>query len=130
MGGVNGAVPDSRPFGEGERGSELGRQPKHRVERQRSLRQALGQIATRQPSIDEVGRARLPPPVEQQRDVGVFEAADALRLGLEATDEVGGVGERRPQLADGDDVPKRRMDALPQGRRLVLADGLEQPVGP
>ena len=61
----------------------------------------LSRTASQQ-AEDEIGAAGLAPVVVERHDVGMLEARDELRLGLEAADEFGVVGQRGTHDLDRD----------------------------
>ena len=100
VGRLDVAVDDARAVGRLQRAAEL-------IDHRGGLRGAQGAVfehrrqapASHQPH-HEVRRAGLAPVVVERDDVRVLELGDQLRLGLEATDEVGVVGVLRSDDLD------------------------------
>ncbi len=88
----------------------------------------VGEAAAAQPAHHEVGAVRLPPVVVEGDDVGVLEAGDQLRLGLEAADEVGIVGELGPDDLDGHLAADLRLGRPVDDSEAPPADLLQQSV--
>ena len=85
----------------------------------RGFQRAAGDVAHH-----EVGAVGLAPVVVERHDVRVFEGGHGLRLGLEAADEVGLVGEFCADLLDRHRASERWLRAAPHERERALADHL------
>ena len=88
------AVDHADAVGGHQRAADLLDEAIDPLERPRPVaREGVGRRFAAQQPEHQVGAARLAPEVVERHDVGVLEAGHELRLGLEAADERGVVGQ-------------------------------------
>ena len=99
-----------------------------RPNRQRAGIESLFEGSAPQPAHDDVGRVGIPPEVDERHDVRVFEPCNQVRLGFEASNEVGLCRELTTNLFDRDLTIDRRLYCSPHHGERASADLFEKPV--
>ena len=111
-----------------ERPADLSRERHRLVDRESTVVESAFERPARQPTHHEIRRVGVAPVVDQRDDVGVFDAGDQMRLGLEAPDELRPRGEFGADLLDRHLAFHRRLHPSPHDRERPASRLFQQPI--